>query len=32
MNTLVMQMINGQYEFIWPKKSATKEYVYYIPR
>jgi branched-chain amino acid transport system substrate-binding protein len=32
MNTLVMQVINGQYEIIWPEKYATKEYVYPIPR
>ena len=32
MDTLVMQVINGQHETIWPQKYATKKYVYPIPR
>jgi len=32
MDTLVMQVIGGQYEIIWPEKSASKRYIYPIPR
>ena len=32
MDTLVLQVINGQFETIWPQKYATKKYVYPIPR
>jgi branched-chain amino acid transport system substrate-binding protein len=32
MDTLVMQVINGQHETIWPVKYASKKYVYPIPR
>ncbi len=32
MDTLVMQVINGQHETIWPQKYASKKYVYPIPR
>jgi len=32
MDTLVMQVINGQRETIWPQKYASKKYLYPIPR
>jgi len=32
MDTLVMQVINGQHETIWPQKYASKKYLYPIPR
>lgn len=32
MDTLVLQVINGQFETIWPQKYATKKYVFPIPR
>jgi branched-chain amino acid transport system substrate-binding protein len=32
MNTLVEQVINGQFEVIWPEEFATKKYVYPIPK
>ena len=32
MDTLVMQVINGQLETIWPQKYASKKYNYPIPR
>ena len=32
MDTLVMQVIGGQYEIIWPEKFASKKYFYPIPR
>lgn len=32
MDTLVLQVINGKHETIWPEKYATKKYVYPIPR
>ena len=32
MDTLVLQVIHGQFETIWPQKYATKKYVYPIPR
>jgi branched-chain amino acid transport system substrate-binding protein len=32
MDTLVLQVINGQFETIWPEKYATKKYVFPIPR
>ena len=32
MDTLVMQVINGQHETIWPEKYASKKYVFPIPR
>jgi branched-chain amino acid transport system substrate-binding protein len=32
MNTLVEQVINSQYEIIWPEEFASKKYVYPIPR
>jgi branched-chain amino acid transport system substrate-binding protein len=32
MDTLVMQMINGQHETIWPQKYASKKYLFPIPR
>ena len=32
MDTLVMQVINGKHETIWPQKYASKKYVYPIPR
>ena len=32
MDTLVMQVIKGQHETIWPQKYATTKYVYPIPR
>ncbi|HVO67661.1 MAG TPA: ABC transporter substrate-binding protein [Syntrophales bacterium] len=32
MDTLVMQVIGGQYEIIWPEKSVSKRYIYPIPR
>jgi branched-chain amino acid transport system substrate-binding protein len=32
MDTLVLQVINGQFETIWPQKYASKKYVYPIPR
>jgi branched-chain amino acid transport system substrate-binding protein len=31
MDTLVMQVINGQHETIWPEKYASKKYVYPMP-
>lgn len=31
MDTIVMQVIKGQFEVIWPEKYATKKYVYPIP-
>jgi branched-chain amino acid transport system substrate-binding protein len=32
MSTLVMQVINGRYEIVWPEKYASKRYVYPLPR
>jgi len=32
MDTLVLQVMNGQFETIWPQKYATQKYVYPIPR
>ncbi len=32
MDTLVMQVINGQHETIWPQKYANKKYLFPIPR
>ena len=32
MDTLVMQVINGQHETIWPQKYASKKYLFPIPR
>lgn len=32
MDTLVMQVINGKHETIWPEKYASAKYVYPIPR
>ncbi len=32
METLVLQVINGKHETIWPEKYATKKYVFPIPR
>jgi branched-chain amino acid transport system substrate-binding protein len=32
MDTLVMQVINGQHETIWPEKYASKKYNFPIPR
>ena len=32
MDTLVLQVIHGQFETIWPQKYATQKYVYPIPR
>ena len=32
MDTLVLQVINGQFETIWPQKYASTKYVYPIPR
>jgi branched-chain amino acid transport system substrate-binding protein len=32
MDTLVLQVIRGQFETIWPQKYATQKYVYPIPR
>ena len=32
MDTLVMQVIKGQYEIVWPEKFASKRYIYPIPR
>jgi branched-chain amino acid transport system substrate-binding protein len=32
MDTLVLQVINGQFETIWPQKYATKKYIYPIPK
>ncbi len=32
MNTLVEQVIKGQYEVIWPEEFASKKYVYPIPK
>jgi branched-chain amino acid transport system substrate-binding protein len=32
MDTLVMQVINGQHETIWPQKYASNKYVFPIPR
>ena len=32
MDTLVMQVINGQHETIWPPKYASKKYLFPIPR
>jgi branched-chain amino acid transport system substrate-binding protein len=32
MDTLVMQVINGQHETIWPLKYASKKYVFPIPK
>jgi branched-chain amino acid transport system substrate-binding protein len=31
MDTLVMQVIDGQHETIWPQKYASKKYVFPIP-
>ncbi len=31
MDTLVMQVINGQHETIWPEKYASKKYIYPMP-
>jgi branched-chain amino acid transport system substrate-binding protein len=32
MDTLVMQVINGQHETIWPQKYAGRKYIFPIPR
>ncbi len=32
MDTLVMQVINGQHETIWPQKYASRKYIFPIPR
>lgn len=32
MDTLVMQVINGQHQTIWPQKYASNKYVFPIPR
>jgi branched-chain amino acid transport system substrate-binding protein len=32
MNTLVEQVVKGQYEVIWPKEFASKKYIYPIPK
>jgi branched-chain amino acid transport system substrate-binding protein len=32
MDTLVLQVINGQFETIWPQKYASKKYNFPIPR
>ena len=32
MDTLVMQVINGQHETIWPQSYASKKYLFPIPR
>ncbi len=32
MDTLVLQVINGKHETIWPVKYASKHYIYPIPR
>ena len=32
MDTLVLQVINSQFETIWPQKYASKKYVFPIPR
>ncbi len=32
MDTLVLQVIKGQFETIWPQKYASKKYVFPIPR
>ena len=32
MDTLVLQVINAQFETIWPQKYATRKYIYPIPR
>lgn len=32
MDTLVLQVIKGEHETIWPEKYASKKYVYPIPR
>src|SRR5512136_104251 len=32
MDTLVMQVINGQHQTIWPQKYASKKYLFPIPR
>ncbi len=32
MDTLVMQVIKGKHETIWPKKYASAKYVYPIPK
>jgi branched-chain amino acid transport system substrate-binding protein len=32
MDTLVLQVINSQFETIWPEKYASKKYVFPIPR
>ena len=31
-DTLVLQVVNGQFETIWPQKYASKKYVYPIPK
>jgi branched-chain amino acid transport system substrate-binding protein len=32
MDTLVLQVVNGQHETIWPQKYASKKYIFPIPR
>lgn len=32
MDTLVLQVIKGEHETIWPEKYASKRYIYPIPR
>ncbi|MEW6600766.1 MAG: ABC transporter substrate-binding protein [Nitrospirota bacterium] len=32
MDTLVLQVINGEHHCIWPEKYASKKYIYPIPR
>ena len=32
MDTLVLQVINGKYETVWPKEAASAKYVYPVPR
>ena len=32
LETIVLQVIDGQFEVIWPEKFASKKYVYPVPR
>ena len=32
MDTLVLQVIKGKYETVWPKEAASAKYVYPVPR
>jgi branched-chain amino acid transport system substrate-binding protein len=32
LETIVLQVIDGKFEVVWPEKQATKKYVFPLPR